>query len=63
MKSAVTYAMPYAPGLFAVAALLLWETAVRLTGVPMNPLGRQPISQAACPACDHLAIDKTVRIC
>ncbi len=30
----MTYAMPYAPGLFAVAALLLWEAAVRLTGVP-----------------------------
>ena len=30
----MTNAMPYAPGLFAVAALLLWEAAVRLTGVP-----------------------------
>ena len=34
MKSAMTYAVTYAPGLFAVAALLLWEAAVRLTGVP-----------------------------
>jgi NitT/TauT family transport system permease protein len=34
MKSALKYAMPYAPGLFAVTALLLWEAAVRITGVP-----------------------------
>jgi NitT/TauT family transport system permease protein len=34
MRSAMTHVMPYAPGLFAAAALLLWEAAVRITGVP-----------------------------
>jgi NitT/TauT family transport system permease protein len=33
-KSAKTYAMRYAPGLFAIAAIVLWQAAVGLTGVP-----------------------------
>jgi NitT/TauT family transport system permease protein len=34
MKYAMNDAMKYAPALFAVATVLLWEAAVRLTGVP-----------------------------
>ncbi len=33
-RSATACAMQYAPALFAVAAIVLWEAAVRLTGVP-----------------------------